>query len=119
MPIYEYECEQCGHHLEALQKFSDPPLNDCPECSRPGLRKLVSAAGFVLKGTGWYATDFRDSGKAGAKDKKDKANGGEGAAESSKPEAAPKAGAPESDTAKKSTSGESTTKAKPASDSST
>lgn len=63
MPIYEYACQSCGHALEALQKLSDAPLVDCPECGRPELRKLVSAAGFVLKGSGWYATDFRDKGK--------------------------------------------------------
>lgn len=63
MPIYEYACQSCGHALEELQKLSDAPLVDCPECGRPELRKLVSAAGFVLKGTGWYATDFRDKGK--------------------------------------------------------
>lgn len=63
MPIYEYACQSCGHALEALQKLSDAPLVDCPECGCPELRKLVSAAGFVLKGSGWYATDFRDKGK--------------------------------------------------------
>lgn len=63
MPIYEYSCQACGHALEALQKHSDEPLTDCPECGRPDLRKLVSAAGFVLKGGGWYVTDFRDKGK--------------------------------------------------------
>ncbi|MDX9740005.1 MAG: zinc ribbon domain-containing protein [Gammaproteobacteria bacterium] len=63
MPIYEYACQSCGHALEQLQKLSDAPLVDCPECGRPELRKLVSAAGFVLKGSGWYATDFRDKGK--------------------------------------------------------
>ena len=63
MPIYEYQCEACGHRLEILQKISEDPLSDCPECGRPSLRKLVSAAGFRLKGSGWYATDFKDSGK--------------------------------------------------------
>jgi len=63
MPIYEYQCEACGHRLEALQKLSEEPLSDCPECGRPSLQKLVSAAGFRLKGSGWYATDFKDSGK--------------------------------------------------------
>jgi putative FmdB family regulatory protein len=63
MPIYEYQCEACGHRLEALQKISEEPLSDCPECGRPSLQKLVSAAGFRLKGSGWYATDFKDSGK--------------------------------------------------------
>lgn len=62
MPIYEYACQACGHGLETLQKISDPPLTDCPECGRPDLKKLVSAAGFVLKGGGWYVTDFRDKG---------------------------------------------------------
>ena len=62
MPIYEYECKSCGHRLEAIQKISDDPLKDCPECSEPELKKLISAAGFRLKGGGWYETDFK-SGK--------------------------------------------------------
>jgi len=62
MPIYEYKCSHCGHELEALQKMSDDPLRDCPECGRPALEKQVSAAGFRLKGSGWYETDFK-SGK--------------------------------------------------------
>jgi len=77
MPIYEYECGACGHRLEALQKISDPLLEDCPECEKPKLRKLISAAAFQLKGTGWYVTDFRD----GDKKKKDKKGDGEGAGE--------------------------------------
>lgn len=63
MPIYEYQCKACGHRLEALQKISEEPLSDCPECGRPDLQKLVSAAGFRLKGGGWYVTDFKDGGK--------------------------------------------------------
>ena len=63
MPIYEYQCEACGHRLEALQKISEEPLSDCPECGKSRLQKLVSAAGFRLKGGGWYVTDFKDSGK--------------------------------------------------------
>src|SRR3954451_19754521 len=63
MPIYEYRCSACGHELEAIQKFSDAPLSVCPSCSASTLVKLVSAAGFQLKGTGWYATDFKGSGK--------------------------------------------------------
>jgi len=59
MPIYEYRCNACGHELEALQKLSDEPLQDCPACDRPELTKLVSAAGFRLKGSGWYETDFK------------------------------------------------------------
>ena len=60
MPIYEYECQLCGHRLEKLQKISDQPLADCPACAQPGLRKLVSAVAFRLKGAGWYETDFKD-----------------------------------------------------------
>jgi putative FmdB family regulatory protein len=77
MPIYEYRCDGCGHELEAMQKFSDAPLADCPACGKPALKKLVSAAGFQLKGSGWYATDFRNSGarptggSAGGKGKAD------------------------------------------------
>ena len=62
MPIYEYRCEACGHKLEALQKLSDSPLRDCPVCGKSRLSKLVTAAGFQLKGSGWYATDFKGSG---------------------------------------------------------
>ncbi|MDH5649511.1 MAG: zinc ribbon domain-containing protein [Gammaproteobacteria bacterium] len=63
MPIYEYQCQACGHEFEAMQKMSEDALTDCPECSKPELKKLISAAGFQLKGTGWYATDFKDGGK--------------------------------------------------------
>lgn len=69
MPIYEYQCELCGHALEQLQKMSDPELTECPACHAPGLRKLVSAAGFQLKGNGWYVTDFRGN-KSGGEAKK-------------------------------------------------
>jgi putative FmdB family regulatory protein len=62
MPIYEYRCSSCGHELEALQKFSDAPLRTCPSCKAESLVKLMSAAGFQLKGSGWYATDFKGSG---------------------------------------------------------
>ena len=60
MPIYEYRCSSCGSEHEALQKLSDPPLVTCPSCRKDALTKLVSAAGFQLKGSGWYATDFRN-----------------------------------------------------------
>jgi putative FmdB family regulatory protein len=62
MPIYEYACKNCQHELEALQKISDPPLRECPECGQAELQKKISAAGFRLKGGGWYETDFKASG---------------------------------------------------------
>ena len=67
MPIYEYRCGACGHELEALQKITDAPLSSCPACRADKLTKLVSAAGFQLKGSGWYATDFRNGSKPAAK----------------------------------------------------
>ena len=63
MPIYEYRCEACGHEMDALQKISDDPLVACPECGKPALKKLISAAGFRLKGGGWYETDFKKGNK--------------------------------------------------------
>jgi len=63
MPIYEYQCQSCQHELEALQKISDEPLRDCPECGKPELRKRVSAVAFRLKGAGWYETDFKTGDK--------------------------------------------------------
>jgi putative FmdB family regulatory protein len=63
MPIYEYRCEHCGHEMDALQKVSDAPLVHCPACGRPALKKLISAAGFRLKGSGWYETDFKSGNK--------------------------------------------------------
>jgi putative FmdB family regulatory protein len=62
MPIYEYRCAACGFEKEYLQKLSDAPITDCERCGRPTMGKLVSAAGFQLKGSGWYATDFKNSG---------------------------------------------------------
>jgi putative FmdB family regulatory protein len=67
MPIYAYKCEACGHELDALQKISDAPLTQCPECGAPALKKQLTAAGFQLKGSGWYATDFRDGGNGAKK----------------------------------------------------
>ena len=63
MPIYEYQCDHCGHKLEKLQKISDDPLKTCPQCSNQSLKKLVSAAAFRLKGGGWYETDFKTGDK--------------------------------------------------------
>ena len=63
MPIYEYECNACGHRLDALQKVDEEHLRQCPACGKAELRRLLSAAGFRLKGTGWYETDFKNAGK--------------------------------------------------------
>jgi len=60
MPIYEYRCAACGHHLEALQKMSESPLRKCPECGKQRLKRLMSASRFRLKGSGWYETDFKN-----------------------------------------------------------
>lgn len=66
MPIYAYRCAACGHAKDVLQKLSDAPLTDCPACGAPRFEKQVTAAGFQLKGSGWYVTDFRDGqGKKG------------------------------------------------------
>ena len=60
MPIYEYRCAACGHHLEALQKMTEGPLRKCPDCGKSQLKRLVSASRFRLKGSGWYETDFKN-----------------------------------------------------------
>lgn len=82
MPFYEYRCDDCGHQLEALQKISDAPLTTCPECGADALKKLVSASAFVLKGSGWYVTDFRDKDKAKGEKPAGSSKGGETAATS-------------------------------------
>jgi putative FmdB family regulatory protein len=67
MPIYAYRCDACGHGRDVLQKMSDAPLTDCPSCGAAGsFKKQVTAAGFQLKGSGWYVTDFRGGGSTGA-----------------------------------------------------
>ena len=63
MPIYEYQCKSCGFKLEKLRRMNDEPFVDCPECGKPSLRRLVSAAAFRLKGAGWYETDFKKDNK--------------------------------------------------------
>jgi putative FmdB family regulatory protein len=82
MPFYEYRCSACGHELEVLQKISDKQLVDCPSCGKVTLLKLVSAAGFQLKGSGWYVTDFKD-GTKGKKDKGDAKSNADAKSESS------------------------------------
>ena len=87
MPIYEYRCESCGHEREKMQKLADAPLTDCPACGQATLKKKISAAGFRLKGSGWYETDFKSGDKkknlhdGGAK------GGGDGAGKASEPKA--------------------------------
>lgn len=63
MPIYDYQCSDCDHSLEAIQKFSDPALTECPACGKPSLKKQVSAPSFRLSGSGWYETDFKTGNK--------------------------------------------------------
>jgi putative FmdB family regulatory protein len=98
VPIYEYRCEACGHQDEHLQKVSDDPLQTCPSCGKAAYRKLLSAAGFQLKGSGWYATDFKSAATkaAPAKAAEGKETKTEGKAEPKsepKAEAKPKAAA--------------------------
>ncbi len=88
MPIYEYQCESCGHALEALQRLSDDRLVDCPACNKPDLKKQISAAGFRLKGGGWYETDFKSGNK------KNIAGDTSGGASASAPTSTPAAAAP-------------------------
>jgi putative FmdB family regulatory protein len=76
MPLYEYECESCGHRFELIQKFSDPPAEHCPVCGGP-VRKLLSSPAIQFKGTGWYITDYARKGGAGSG--REKAPAGEGA----------------------------------------
>ncbi len=76
MPIYEYACVECGHEFDALQKMSDAPLTDCPQCQQKSLQKIVSAPGFRLSGSGWYETDFK------SKNQKNLANKDSGSGES-------------------------------------
>jgi putative FmdB family regulatory protein len=68
MPIYAYRCAACGHAKDVLQRLSDPPLTVCPSCGASAFVKQVTAAGFQLKGSGWYATDFKSAKKAGTGD---------------------------------------------------
>ena len=100
MPFYEYECPKCGYHDEVLQKINDKPLTKCPTCGKAGLRKLMSAPVFRLKGSGWYETDFKSD-----KDKQRNLAGPdkEEAKSESKADAKPdasKADAPKADSAK-------------------
>ena len=116
MPIYEYECQQCGKVFETIQKFSDPKLTECQCEEKAPVTKLISAAAFHLKGTGWYVTDFRDKGgkKDGGKEaadsgSDDKPAAGDGPKDGAKDEAkdGAKDGAKSESPAKKGSGGES------------
>ena len=91
MPIYEYRCTDCGFQDEYLQKVSEPQLTACPSCGKPTFRKLVSAAGFQLKGSGWYATDFKGSGKPAAAKAEAQGEAKPESKSEAKPEAKPEA----------------------------
>ena len=84
MPIYAYKCGSCGHAKDVLQKIADAPLTDCPACGKPTFSKQLTAAGFQLKGSGWYATDFK-GGSSGASAPAAGAAGADAASSSSSP----------------------------------
>jgi len=84
MPIYEYECDKCGHHMEVLQKFSDPPLDECEACHSNKIKKLISHNTFHLKGTGWYVTDY--ASKSGSNHSRGKEKNSQGIGDKAKTE---------------------------------
>ena len=92
MPLYEYQCDECGHRFEVIQKHSDPPIDTCPECGK-SVHKLQSAPAFQFKGTGWYVTDY--ARKDGARGVKDAASGEGGKEKTEKPDKAAKTGSSE------------------------
>ena len=89
MPIYAYKCSACGHAKDVLQKMSDAPLTTCPECGQSTFSKQVTAAGFQLKGSGWYVTDFRGGGSNGAGNAAAKSDTGSAGQSAAAPAAAP------------------------------
>ena len=92
MPMYEYECDACGHRFERIQKFSDPPVEECPNCGERKVQKLLSSPAIQFKGSGWYITDYAKKGSVGAESSKEsskeskesKESGKESAKESTK-----------------------------------
>ena len=85
MPIYEYQCGACGHAFETLQKVSDSPLMECPDCGQRALKKLISAPAFRLKGGGWYETDFKTGKKKNVAQSDKSGSSGKSSAGGSKP----------------------------------
>jgi putative FmdB family regulatory protein len=83
MPLYEYQCDACGHRFEKIQKFSDPPIEECPNCGQKQVRKLVSSPAIQFKGSGWYITDYAKKGGTGDGAKSDKPAPGGTSTESS------------------------------------
>jgi putative FmdB family regulatory protein len=102
MPIYEYRCGKCGFQKEYLQRLNETPLSKCPECGKRTFNKMVTAAGFHLKGTGWYATDFKNSGSGKAKPKEKAAEGStkEGSSKESPGKESPAKESPAKETSK-------------------
>ncbi|MBW8829783.1 MAG: zinc ribbon domain-containing protein [Burkholderiales bacterium] len=104
MPIYAYRCESCGHAKDVLQKVSDPLITTCPACNAESFKKQLTAAGFQLKGSGWYVTDFRSNGTkpeaatgtAAVAPKSEGANGEGAKSDSAKTDSAPAVAAPSS-----------------------
>lgn len=107
MPIYEYRCQSCGFQKEYLQRMSDAPLTDCPECKQATFSKMVTAAGFQLKGGGWYVTDFKGGGAASSKKTEEKQSDTSSKGEAAKTEPA-KSEAPKTESTASSTSSAST-----------
>jgi putative FmdB family regulatory protein len=96
MPLYEYECENCGHRFEVIQKFSDPPLTECPKC-QGAVRKLPSSPAIQFKGSGFYITDYARKNSTGAGSAKTDASSSDGGSTKSDTPATPKPAAPKSD----------------------
>jgi putative FmdB family regulatory protein len=121
MPIYEYRCASCGFDKEYLQKLSDALITDCESCGKPSMTKLISAAGFQLKGSGWYVTDFKNNGKKDKPESKDRGeskDGGESKPDAAKAEAGDKpSGDTKSSEAKTPGDAKPSTEAKTSSDS--
>ncbi len=84
MPMYEYECAACGHRFERIQKFSDPPVEECPSCGERNVQKLVSSPAIQFKGSGWYITDYAKKSGAGGDAKKDSKESSESKSRESK-----------------------------------
>ena len=110
MPIYEYRCDSCGFQKEYIQRMSDAPLTDCPECKKPTFSKMVTAAGFQLKGGGWYVTDFKGGNSGGGKKtEKNQSDSSSGASADSGKAESGKGAASKSESASSSTTTSSST----------